>query len=63
MKLARTVCHGSFDGLGTAWGEFDAWIKANGHTGAGDLWERYLVGPETTSDPTGWQTELNRPLI
>ena len=25
--VARTIFHGSYEGLGAAWGEFDAWIK------------------------------------
>jgi effector-binding domain-containing protein len=63
MTVVRTVYHGPFEGLGDAWGEFDAWIAANGYQAAGDLWERYLVGPETTPDPAAWRTELNRPLV
>ena len=49
-------------GLGGAWGEFDAWIAANGHTPGPDLWECYVVGPETSPDPANWRTQLNRPL-
>ncbi len=60
--VARTVYHGDFEGLAGAWGEFEGWIRAGGHTLRADLWERYLVGPEATSDPAGWRTELNRPL-
>jgi effector-binding domain-containing protein len=63
MKVARTVYHGPYEGLGSAWGEFDAWIKANGHKPAADLWECYLAGPESGSDPIKWRTELNRPLV
>jgi effector-binding domain-containing protein len=61
--VARTVYRGPFEGLGDAWGEFDAWLTANGHTPAADLWERYLAGPESSPDPTEWRTELNRPLV
>jgi effector-binding domain-containing protein len=61
-KVARTVYSGPYEGLPTAWGEFDKWIKANGHEQAADLWELYSVGPQTTPDPAGWRTELNRPL-
>ncbi len=63
MKVARTVYHGSFEGLGSAWGEFDDWIAANGHPSATDLWERYLVGPDSSPEPADWRTELNRPLM
>jgi effector-binding domain-containing protein len=62
-KVARTIYHGPYEGLGAAWGEFGAWIKANGHTPAPDLWECYLAGPETNPDPATFRTELNRPLV
>jgi effector-binding domain-containing protein len=61
-KVARTVYHGSYEGLGDAWGEFMDWIEANGHQPAEDLWECYTTGPESGSDPAAWCTELNRPL-
>ena len=61
-KVARTVYHGSYEGLGAAWGEFGDWIEANGHSSATDLWECYVAGPESSSDPADWRTELNRPL-
>jgi effector-binding domain-containing protein len=61
--MARTVYRGGYEGLGAAWGTFDAWIKAEGHKAAQDLWERYVNGPESGTDPTTYRTELNRPLI
>ncbi len=61
--VARTVYHGPYEGLGSAWGEFDAWIAAEGHTPAPGLWECYLAGPESGPDPSRWRTELNRPLL
>jgi hypothetical protein len=27
------------------------------------MWEYYLAGPESGADPSGWCTELNRPLV
>ena len=63
MKVARTIYHGPYEGLGEAWGEFIDWIEAHGHTPAPDLWERYLAGPESSPDPAKWRTELNRPLL
>lgn len=62
-KVARTVYHGDYEGLGDAWGDFNDWIVANGHTPASDLWECYLAGPESSSEPAAWSTELNRPLV
>ena len=61
-KVAQTVFHGDYEGLGQAWGEFGAWIEKKGLTPAEDLWEVYRVDPGTDPNPSKWQTELNRPL-
>ncbi len=61
-KVARTVYSGPYDGLPAAWGEFNKWMKANGHEQAENLWEVYSVGPQSSPDPANWRTELNRPL-
>jgi effector-binding domain-containing protein len=63
MTAARTVYQGPFEGLHAAWAEFGAWIVANGHPQAPDLWERYLLGPDASPDPAAWRTELIRPLL
>ncbi|WP_263350871.1 GyrI-like domain-containing protein [Acidicapsa acidisoli] len=68
MRVARTVYHGDYDegeheGLAGAWPKFMAWIAEQRLTIAEDLWERYLVGPETSSNPADWRTELYRPLV
>lgn len=62
VTVARTVYHGPYEALGAGWGEFQAWIADNGYESAVDLWERYLSGPESGSDPSQWRTELNRPV-
>jgi effector-binding domain-containing protein len=62
MKAARTVYQGPYEGLGDAWGEFLDWIAANGHTATPDLYECYLVGPESSPDPANWRTEFTKPL-
>lgn len=62
-KVVRTVYHGGYEGLASAWGEFDAWIAGEGLAAGPDLWEVYVTGPESGPDPAGWSTELNRPLI
>jgi effector-binding domain-containing protein len=61
-KVVRTIYHGGYEGLGSAWGELGEWIKAQGLTPAEDLWECYLAGPESGPDPATWRTELSRPL-
>jgi effector-binding domain-containing protein len=62
-RVARAVYSGPYEGLAAAWGEFIAWIEANGHKSATDLWEQYVVGPESSPDPANWRTELNQPLV
>jgi effector-binding domain-containing protein len=62
-RVARTVYHGPYEGLGDAWAEFDAWINEEGHTPGPDLWECFVVGPESSPNPADWRTELNRPLL
>ena len=61
--VARTVYRGPYEGLGDAWSDLTAWVVAEGHTPAPNLWECYLVGPESDPDPAVWRTELNRPLL
>ena len=61
-RVARTVYHGGYEGLAGAWSDFIDSIEANGHKPARDLWEVYSVGPETSSDPNDWRTQLNQPL-
>lgn len=60
--VARTTYHGGYEGLGAAWGEFEAWLGSQGHRPAPNLWECYLQGPESGPDSATWRTELNRPL-
>jgi len=63
VTVARTSYHGDYEGLGEAWGEFKAWIAANGHSAGPDLYECYPVGPESSPNPADWCTELSQPLI
>ena len=62
MKVARTIYHGDYEGLGEAWGEFKAWIAANGHAMGPELFECYPAGPESSPNPSDWRTELSQPL-
>ena len=62
-RVARTIHHGPYEGLRESWGELMAWIEANGHRPAPDLWEAYVIHPDANPDPAAWRTELNRPLI
>lgn len=61
-KVARTIFRGSYENLGQAWKQFGEWIEAQGYPLSDERWERYLKGPESSADPAGWETELNRPI-
>lgn len=61
-RAVQTIYSGGYEGLGGGWGELHAWIDSQNLKTRDDLWERYLVGPETSSDKAEWRTELNRPL-
>jgi len=59
-RVARTIYHGGYDGLGAGWAELMSWVEQNGYRSGEDLWEVYLAGPESSDDPAQWRTELNR---
>lgn len=61
-SVARAVLHGPYEGLGEGWGALMGWIEAQGLQPAEDLYEVYLVGPESGGAPDTWRTELLRPL-
>ncbi len=61
--VVRTVYCGKYERLGEAWAEFKAWLIANGYSAAPDLFECYPVGPDSSSNPADWRTELTQPLI
>lgn len=61
-RVAQTVYRGPYEGLAEAWPEFRAWVSAAGLIMRTDIWERYVLGPESSDDPAQWCTELNWPL-
>jgi effector-binding domain-containing protein len=60
--VARTTYRGGYEGLRAAWSEFDAWLLAEGQMARPDIWECYVVGPESSPDSSLWCTELSRAL-
>ncbi len=61
-RVARTIYRGPFEGLASAWAEFNRLVKEQGHHYGDTMWESYLKGPEVSPDPKQWETELNRPI-
>ena len=62
-RVVKVVYSGPYEGLGEAWPKFKQWLASEGHVGRGDLYERYLVGPESTEDPNAYRTELIPPPV
>jgi len=62
-RVAQTVYHGPYEGLPGAWGKFHEWVKSSGHEWTSDIWECYVVTPDSDPDPANWRTQLNRPLL
>ncbi len=62
MKAVRTIYHGGYEGLPSAWGEFVAWTKSNDVNITEEIWERYLINPDSEKDSSKWKTELNRQI-
>ena len=61
-RALRSIYTGPYEGPGEGWGVFMEWIEASGRPIANGLWECYLTGPESTPDPSTWQTEIYKPL-
>ena len=62
-RVAQTVHRGPYEGLPDAWGRFHEWITERGYKWASDIWECYVVTPDSEPDPANWRTQLNRPLL
>lgn len=59
---ACTLSSGPFDGVGPAHAALLAWVQEHGRERAGPAREVYLVGPQQTSDPREFRTEVQLPL-
>jgi effector-binding domain-containing protein len=62
-KVAQTVHHGPYEGLPDSWGRFHRWIEERELKWAPDIWECYVVHPDSDPEPANWRTQLNRPLL
>ncbi len=59
---AGLIHHGSYDDLSNTYEELTAWFKENGMTPPTVMWEEYLVGPESGTDPSRWRTRIVYPV-
>jgi len=58
-----TAIHiGSYDQLGESYGKIATWMAEHQLKPAAEMWEEYLVGPDSVTDPTLWQTRIVFPI-
>jgi effector-binding domain-containing protein len=58
----EVIHQGSYDDLSNTYEELTAWFKENGMTPPTVMWEEYLVGPESGTDPSHWRTRIVYPV-
>jgi effector-binding domain-containing protein len=58
----QAVHTGSYDDLPTAYSAIADWFSEQGLTASPQMWEEYLVGPDSEPDPSRWQTRIVYPL-
>jgi effector-binding domain-containing protein len=53
---------GSYDSLRETYEAIERWMGEHGLEPADEMWEVYLSGPETDSDPASWRTHVVWPV-
>lgn len=53
---------GPYDTLGQTYETIATWMEQQHLTPAETMWEEYLTGPETSADPSNWNTRIVFPL-
>lgn len=53
---------GPYDTLGQTYAAMMEWIKGQGRSVAGPMWETYLTDPTAEPDPQAWRTEVFIPV-
>jgi effector-binding domain-containing protein len=61
-RAVEAVHVGAYDELERTYSTLTSWIEDQGLHAAADMWEWYLVGPETATDPSTWRTKVVVPL-
>ncbi len=61
-KVARAIHVGSYEKLSDTYRALESYIKEQGLTPAGAVWEVYLTDPGQEPDTSTWKTEINWPV-
>lgn len=62
VKVASCIMKGGFEGMNDATAAVVSWIKANGYTMSGPMFNIYHVGPAQTQNPDEFVTEVCFPV-
>ncbi|RYV51724.1 AraC family transcriptional regulator [Pengzhenrongella frigida] len=54
-SIVEAIHTGSYEDL-------SAWFREQGLTPSDEMWEEYLVGPDSEPDPSRWQTRIVYPV-
>ena len=60
--FVETIHTGPYDNLGKSYAELSEWFAEQGLTASDAMWEEYLVGPESETDPSRWRTRIVYPV-
>lgn len=61
-KMACIVHKGAYEAFDVTYGQLMAWIEANGYRMSGPIREIYVRGPESSTDPSTYVTEIQLPV-
>lgn len=62
-EMVRATHVGSYDGLGSSWGDLFGWVSDHGRQVGESMWEVYVTEPTPDVDPDTMRTELFWPLV
>ncbi len=58
----ETIHTGSYDSMTGTYNDLMTWLEEQHIAVPEDMWEEYLIGPDTEADPATWQTRIVIPL-
>lgn len=61
-EAVATIHTGPFDTMEGTYRAVERYVADAGLTASAEVWEEYLVGPDTEADPARWQTRIVQPL-
>lgn len=53
---------GSYDTLAQTYDAIESWMRTHRLTPGEEMWELYVVGPESDTDPAAWRTRVVWPV-